>query len=46
MKVFKRVLIKLLLLLLVIGISGGGAACYQQVARARLTMQWIIILRC
>ena len=29
MKVFKRVLIKLLLLLLVIGISGGGAACYQ-----------------
>ena len=29
MKVFKRVLIKLLILLLVIGISGGGAACYQ-----------------
>lgn len=29
MKVFKRVLLKLLILLLVIGVSGGGAACYQ-----------------
>ncbi|MFR7719372.1 MAG: hypothetical protein ACLU3N_12365 [Lachnospiraceae bacterium] len=36
MKVFKRVLIKLLLLLLVIGISGGGAACYQASRQARL----------
>lgn len=29
MKVLKRILIKILILLLVIGVSGGGAACYQ-----------------
>ena len=29
MKVFKRVLIKFIILLFVVGLSGGGAACWQ-----------------